>query len=199
MTLKRNTAFSGGAPKQVAGGVVRLFGSPLRLKIVCVWNLSDSELHHPFAYYATNKTTRCLSRIWALSRYRWGIECFFRNGKQDFSFDALPFEDGQAAFSLLVLGMFLMNSLELKRFVPGAEPIGLRSRCKRYVALSTFVKTERAKAQQATFRAALTFPLRKIALLEHLNGRAHPSFVCFKPRDKIKIKKSQEIPTSQVS
>lgn len=185
-TLKRNTAFSGGAPKQVAGGVVRLYGSSLRLKLACVWNEKDSKSQKPFAYYVTNKTNRCLSRIWALSRFRWGIESYFRNGKQDFAFDALPFEDGQAAFSLLVMGMFLVSSLELKRFVPEAKPIDIRSRPKTYVSLSSFVKTERNKSLQSTFRAALHFPKRKEVLIKHFQGRGHPDFACLKPRDKIK-------------
>jgi len=179
---------SGGAPKQVAGGVVRLFGSHLRLKLACVWNEKDSKSQKPFAYYVTNKTPRCLSRIWALSRFRWGIECLFRKAKQDFAFDSLPFENGKAAFSLVVLGMFLITSLEIKRFVVEAKPINLPSRCKKFVPLSSYVKTERAKSEQSTIIGILHFPNRRQKLVDHFNGRAHPDFVCLKPRDKIQTK-----------
>lgn len=85
-----------------------------------------------------------------------------------------------------MLGLFLVSSLELKRFVPDAKPIGIRNRPKTYAPLSSFVKTERNKSLQSTFRAALHFPKRKEALIQHFQGRAHPNFAYLKPRDKIK-------------
>ena len=182
-TLKRNTAFSGGAPKQIAGGVVRLFGSSLRLKFAAVWNEKDTLSEKPFACYVTNRTDLCLSRIWALSRFRWGIECYFRASKQDFSFDALPTESSDAAFGLVVLGMFLYCNLELERHDPDAKPIGKAERRRKYPPLTSHIKKLRLECEERTYVRSLVMESRRDAILSHLRGRRKPERSCLKPRD----------------
>ena len=109
-----------------------MFGSPLRLKLAAVWNEGDALTEKPFASYVTNRTGLCLTRIWALSRFRWGIECYFRASKQDFSFDSLATESSEAAFGLIALGMFLYCHLELARHDPDARPMGKAERRRKY-------------------------------------------------------------------
>jgi len=41
------------------------------------------------------------------------------------------------------------------------------------------------KSEQSTIIGILHFPNRRQKLVDHFNGRAHPDFVCLKPRDKI--------------
>jgi Transposase DDE domain len=182
-TLKRNTAFSGGAPKQIAGGVVRLFGSSLRLKLAAVWNEGDSLTENPFACYVTNQTGLCLSRIWALSRFRWGIECYFRASKQSFAFDALPTESSDAAFGLVALGMFLYCRLELARHDPDAGPIGKTERKRKYPPLTSYIKKLRQECEQRTYVRSLVMESKRDAILSHLRGRRKPERSCLKPRD----------------
>jgi Transposase DDE domain len=181
--LKRITAFSGGAPKQIAGGVVRLFGSTLRLKLASVWNEDDSLSEKPFASYVSNRTDLCLSRVWALSRFRWGIECYFRASKQDFSFDALPVESSDAAFGLVVLGMFLQCNLELARYEPDAVLRGKAERRRLYPPLSTHIKKLRQECIQRTYIRSLVMESKRAAILDHLRGKRDPSRSCLKPRD----------------
>ncbi|MCA2959434.1 MAG: transposase [Silvanigrellales bacterium] len=183
LTLKRNTAFSGGAPKQVAGGVVRLFGSSLRLKLAAVWNKDDDLSEKPFACYVTNRTGLCLTRIWALSRFRWGIECYFRAGKQDFSFDALPTESSDAAFRLVALGMFLYCNLELARHDPDARPMGKPERRRKYPPLTSHIKMLRRESEERTYVRSLVMKPARDAILSHLRGRREPGRSCLKPRD----------------
>jgi len=182
-TLKRNTAFSGGAPKQIAGGVVRLFGSSLRLKLATVWNENDRLSDKPFASYVTNRTELCLSRIWALSRFRWGIECYFRASKQDFSFDALPTESSDAAFGLVALGMFLYCHLELARHDPHAKPMGKKERRRLYPPLTSYIKKLRQESEERTYTRSLVIKTARDAILAHLRGRRNPDRSCLKPRD----------------
>jgi Transposase DDE domain len=181
--LKRNTAFSGGAPKQIAGGVVRLFGSSLRLKLAAVWNEGDTLADRPFACYVTNRTGLCLTRIWALSRFRWGIECYFRASKQDFSFDTLPTESSEAAFGLVVLGMFLYCNLEIARHDPDAVPRGKAERRRLYPPLSAHIKRIRQECVERTYRRSLVMKCKRDAILDHLRGRRAPDRSCLKPRD----------------
>lgn len=183
LTLKRNTAFSGGAPKRVAGGVVRLFGSSLRLKLAAVWNKDDALTEKPFACYVTNRTSLCLTRIWALSRFRWGIECYFRASKQDFSFDALPTESADAAFGLIALGMFLYCNLELARHDPDARPMGNIERKRKYPPLTSYIKLLRQESEERTYVRSLVMKPSRDALLAHLRGRRNPGRSCLKPRD----------------
>ena len=185
--LKRNTAFSGGAPKQVAGGVVRFFGSDLRVKFCAVWNQNDSGKCSPFAYYVTNNTNRPLSRIWALSRFRWAIECHFRRSKQDFAFDAFPVHDASVAHKIMVLGMFLITTLELSRHDSAACPAGKKEIQKKYEPLSSWVKRERQRAQERTLRSVFQFPSQHHKLEAHLRGRMDPSCAVKKPREKVKM------------
>ena len=187
LTLKRNTAFSGGAPKQIAGGVVRLFGSSLRLKFACVWNNSDSIKDRPFACYVTNKTKMMPSRVWALSRFRWGIECYFRASKQDFSFDGLPTQSSEAALGLVILGMFLYCNIEIARYDPDAVPLEKKVSLKKYPPISSFVKSLRQANMEATFKRAMILKPMREKVLSHFLGRLDPKRVCLKPRDKIKI------------
>jgi len=187
LTLKRNTAFSGGAPKQIAGGVVRLFGCSLRLKFASVWNNSDSIKDRPFACYVTNKTQMKPSRIWALSRFRWGIECYFRASKQDFSFDGLPTQSSESALGLVILGMFLYCNIEIGRYDPDAIPLEKKITLKKYPPISSFVKSLRQANIEATFKRALILKAMREKVLTHFAGRAHPKRVSLKPRDKIEI------------
>lgn len=189
--LKRNTAFSGGAPKQIAGGVVRLFGSSLRLKLAAVWNEGDSLSDKPFACYVTNRTGLCLTRIWALSRFRWGIECYFRASKQDFSFDALPTESSEAAFGLVVLGMYLYCNLELARHDPNAIPRGKAERKRLYPPLSAHIKRIRQECLERTYRRSLVMKSKRDAILDHLRGRRAPERSCLKPRDSARVRLAQ--------
>ncbi len=191
-SLKRNTTYSGGAPKQIASGVVRLFGSNLRLKFASVWNNNDSLKDKPFAIYVTNKTTICPSKIWALSRFRWAIECHFRKSKQNFSFDAFPTHTSECAFGLIVLGMFLICSLELQRIDTSARPLGKSERRKKYSPLCTWVKKMIAEAEDSTFKRAVLSPMKRQSLLNHLNGRKSSEYACLKPRDKISRTKTIE-------
>jgi Transposase DDE domain len=188
LTLKRNTAFSGGTPKQIAGGVVRLFGSNLRLKLAAVWNQNDLLKDKPFACYVTNKTEMCVSRVWALSRFRWGIECYFRASKQDFSFDKLPTSSSEAAFGLIALGMFLYTELELKRHDVDAVPACINLRKKKYPALTSHIKSLRQQSMTRTFTRAMAVKHWREKIILHLNGRLSPERSCLKPRDKHKIK-----------
>ena len=182
-TLKRNTAFSGGAPKQIAGGVVRLFGSPLRLKLAAVWNEGDALTEKPFASYVTNRTGLCLTRIWALSRFRWGIECYFRASKQDFSFDSLATESSEAAFGLIALGMFLYCHLELARHDPDARPMGKAERRRKYPPLTSHIKRLRQESEERTYIRSLVMKPARDKILSHLRGRREPGRSCLKPRD----------------
>jgi hypothetical protein len=188
LTLKRNTAFSGGAPKQIAGGVVRLFGSDLPLKLAAVWNHNDLAQDKPFACYVTNKTQTCLSRIWAFSRFRWGIECYFRAGKQDFSFDGLPTTSSEAAFGLVVLGMFLYCNLELERHDPNAVPIDKKLRLQKYPPLTSHIKSLRQESENRTFKRAMLVKHTREKIISHFDGRLVSERACLKPRDKQKIK-----------
>jgi hypothetical protein len=181
--LKRNTAYSGGAPKQVAGGVVRFFGSDLRLRFCAVWNQNDTAESQPFAYYVTNNTSRPASRIWALSRFRWAIECHFRRSKQDFAFDTFPIHDAIAAHKLIILGMFLITTLELSRHDPAARPAGKQEIRRRFEPLSSWVKRERQMAQERTLHHAFQFPSRHRELKAHLKGRMSPNCAVRKPRE----------------
>lgn len=190
--LKRNTAFSGGAPKQVAGGVVKLYGSTLRLKFCAVWNQNSKTSDKPFAYYVSNNPERPLARVWALSRFRWGIEVHFRRSKQDFSFDAFPIEDAATALKIAILGMFLITSLELRLHDPEAQPAGKMDIRSRYPALSTYVKQQRQAAEEMTLRGILHFPGRRAAMENHLAGRKSPARACLKPRDRGKIRCAQQ-------
>jgi len=185
-SLKRNTAFSGGAPKQIASGVVRVLGSHLRLKFAAVWNTGDSTKDRPFAIYVTNKTSFCASRIWALSRFRWAIECHFRRSKQDFSFDTFPTHSSETAFGLIVLGMFLICSLELSRWDAFAIPLGKQEQRRKYLPLTTWVKRIRAETEDSVFKRAMFRPDKKKSIIEHMNGRKNASYACCKPRDKYK-------------
>lgn len=191
--LKRNTSFSGGAQKQVAGGVVRLFGSSLRLKFAAVWNKDDLPKDKPFACYVTNKTTMCVTRVWAMSRFRWGIECFFRASKQDFSFDGLSVESSEAAFGLVVLGLFLYCNLELARHVPDAAPVGKKERLKKYPPLTSHIKTLRQQSISRTFMRAMVMKTAREKIISHFNGRQKPERSCLKPRDKPKIRVLQAL------
>lgn len=185
--LKRNTSFSGGAQKQIAGGVVRLFGSALRLKFAAVWNKDDLPKDKPFACYVTNKTEMCVSRVWAMSRFRWGIECYFRASKQDFSFDGLATESSDAAFGLVVLGMFLYCNLEIERYDPNAVPIGKKERKKKYPPLTSHIKALRQDSISRTFMRAMVMKSSREKIISHLRGRQSPDRSCLKPRDRPKI------------
>lgn len=189
-SLKRNTAYSGGAPKQIAGGVARLYGSSQRIKFAAVWNIEDKPSDKPFAIYATNNTSRCLSRIWALSRFRWGIEVHFRQSKQEFAFDKYPVHDAKVAFNLIVLGMFLISSLELARFDKDAAPMEKKLRRKKYEFLSLFIQRIREEAFTKTIRRAFVMPSKREKIIDHFEGRLNPLYTCKKPRDKIKQNKS---------
>ena len=160
-----------------------MFGSPLRLKLSAVWNEDDALSDKPFACYVTNRTELCLSRIWALSRFRWGIECYFRASKQDFSFDALPTESSDAAFGLVVLGMFLYCHLELARHVPDAVPVGKSERRKKYPPLTSHIKKLRQECETRTYIRSLVMKPARDALLAHLHSRREPARSCLKPRD----------------
>ena len=166
---------------------MRLFGSTLRLKMACVWNRNDPANERPFACYVTNKTGMCLSRVWALSRFRWGIECYFRAGKQDFSFDGLPVESSESAFGLVVLGMFLYCNLEIERYSPDAVPIGKKERLKSYPPLTSLVKSLRSESEQRTFMRALILKGSREKIISHFSGRLNHERSCLKPRDKAKI------------
>jgi hypothetical protein len=190
--LKRNSAFSGSTPKQIASGVVKLFGSSLRLRFVAVWNAGDTKSDKPFAIYVTNKTTYCPSRIWAFSRFRWSVECHFRRSKQDFSFDAFPTHSAETALKLITLGMFLICSLELSRFDPLAKPMSKREQKKQYLSLSTMVKNIRAETENFVLLRIMTRPDRKKIIEKHLKGRKSKTYACSKPRDKTVINLSHE-------
>jgi hypothetical protein len=191
--LKRNTSFSGGAQKQIAGGVVRLFGSSLRLKFAAVWNKDDLLQDRPFACYVTNKTDMCVTRVWAMSRFRWGIECYFRASKQDFSFDGLATESSEAAFGLVVLGMQLYCNLEIARHDPSAVPIGKKDRLKKYPPLTSHIKTLRQESTARTFRRAMVMKSAREKIISHFSGRQDPERSCLKPRDKSKIEVMQPL------
>jgi Transposase DDE domain len=190
-TLKRNTAFSGGAPKQIAGGVVRLFGSSLRLKLACVWNEGDKLSQSPFACYISNRTELCLSRIWALSRFRWGIECYFRASKQDFSFDSLPTDSSEAAFGLVALGTFLYCHLELARHDHEAKPIGKAARKQKYPPLTSHIKRLREECEQRTYLRSLVMKPCRDGIIAHLRERKNPTRSCLKPRDSARSQQRQ--------
>jgi hypothetical protein len=189
--LTRNTAYSGGAPKQIASGVVRFLGSDLRLRFAAVWNINDTKKEKPFAIYVTNKTSRCPSRIWALSRFRWTIECHFRSSKQDFSFDSFPVHSSQTALKLIVLGMFLICSLELSRHDADARQIGKKAIKKTYISLSTWVKKIRTETENSVLVRALSMSKNREALKLHLQNRKNAQYSCSKPRDSHKIEKAQ--------
>ncbi len=160
-----------------------MFGSSIRLKFAAVWNKNDSLKDKPFACYVTNCTGMCLSRIWALSRFRWGIECYFRASKQDLSFDALPTESSEAAFGLVALGMFLYCHLELSRHDPQAVPIGKTERRQKYSPLSSHIKMLRQQSEERTYVRSLVMKPARDKILEHLRGRRDPARACLKPRD----------------
>jgi len=186
MSLKwRNTAYSGGAPKRVNGGVIRMYGSALRLKFVAVWNQNSSFETKPFAIYLTNKTEMCLSRVWALSRFRWGIECHFRASKQVFCFDKFPIHSAETALKIIVLGMFLISSLELKRFVLHAKPQDKKTIRSTYESFERYVRKMRMEHEQKNFQNILLHERNKKRALEHMNTVQNKKFACLKPRDKI--------------
>ena len=54
-SLGRDVIFSGDKPKQAAGGVVKLFGSQLRLRMTAVWNKDSTPDEKPFSIYVTNR------------------------------------------------------------------------------------------------------------------------------------------------
>jgi hypothetical protein len=181
--LKRNTAFSGRAPKEIAGGVVRLYGSQLRLKLAAVWNNGDKSSTKPFAAYVTNRTETCFSRIWALSRFRWSIECYFRASKQSFGFDAFATHSSDTALRVVVLGMFLYTELELRRFDSGAKATSLQQRAKAHPPLTAYIKAMEQEAKNRTIRKIIMFPTAKARVLRHLNTRQLPERAVLKPRD----------------
>jgi len=187
LSLKRNTSFSGGAQKQIAGGVVRLFGSSLRLKLAAVWNKNDLIKDRPFACYVTNKTRMCVTRVWAMSRFRWGIECYFRASKQDFSFDGLPTKSSDVALGLVVLGMFIYCNLELERHDSNAVPVAKKERLKKYPPLTSYIKSLRQDSVARTFRRAMVMKSSREKILSHFCGRQDHQRSCLKPRDKSKI------------
>jgi hypothetical protein len=190
--LTRNTAYSGGAPKKIASGVVRFFGSDLKLRFAAVWNINDTKKEKPFAIYVTNKTSRRPSRIWALSRFRWTIECHFRSSKQDFSFDSFPVHSSQTALRLIVLGMFLICSLELSRHDMEAKQIGKKAIKKTYISLSTWVKKVRTETENSVLVRGLSMPSKRETLKKHIQTRKSAQYSCSKPRDKHKIDKNLE-------
>lgn len=63
------------------------------------------------------------SRVCAISRFRCGIECYFRANKQDFSFDGLPTQSSEAALGLVILGMFIYCNIEIARYYADAVPL----------------------------------------------------------------------------
>ena len=97
----------------------------------------------------------CVTWVWVMSRFRWGIECYFRASKQDFSFDGLATESSEAAFGLVVLGMFLYCNLEIARHDPCAVPIEKKERLKKYPPLTSHIKTLRQESTARTFRRAM--------------------------------------------
>ena len=127
------------------------------------------------------------SRVWALSRFRWGIECYFRASKQDFSFDGLPTQSSEAALGLVILGMFIYCNIEIARYYPDAVPLEKKVSLKKYPPISSFVKSLRQANMEATFKRAMILKPMREKVLSHFLGRLDPKRVCLKPRDKIKI------------
>ena len=128
-----------------------------------------------------------------MSRFRWGIECYFRASKQDFSFDGLATESSEAAFGLVVLGMFLYCNLELERHDPSAVPIGKKERLKKYPPLTSYIKTLRQEGTNRTFIRAMTMKSAREKIISHFKGRQNPERACLKPRDRSKIKVMQTL------
>ncbi len=182
----RNTTYSGGAPKKTNSGIIRLFGSPLRLKFTAVWNQHDSKDTSPFAIYITNKTSRRASRIWALSRFRWSIECHFRASKQSFSFDKFATHSSQTALKLIVLGMFLISSLELQRSYPNAKPADKKTIRSKIEPIEKYVKKIRIEHENKSYMRTLVQTTAREKAINHIKTVRNKSFVCLKPRDKIK-------------
>ncbi len=186
-SLRRNTAFSGGAPKKIASGVVKLYGSSQRLKFAAVWNIDDASTAKPFAVYFSNNTKRTASRIWALSRFRWSIECHFRQSKQDFAFDAFPVHNSETALKINILGMFLITALELKRFKNDARPKLPTGAKQQMVSLSSFVKHERIRAYERCILSVIHSEKSKEKVRNHFLQRGKPEYACKKPRDNSKM------------
>jgi hypothetical protein len=184
----RNTAFSGGAPKKINSGIIRMYGSELRLKFSAVWNLNDSKHTSPFAIYVTNKTSRHASKIWALSRFRWSIECHFRASKQSFSFDKFPTHSSQIALKMIVLGMFLISSLEIQRFCHDAKPADKKTIRSKIEPIEKLVKKIRNEHENKNYLKILIQPITRESVINHIKTVRNKSFVCLKPRDKIKNK-----------
>ena len=183
----RNTTYSGGAPKKFNSGIVRIYGSQLRLKFTAVWNQFDTKETMPFAIYVTNKTSCCASKIWALSRFRWSIECHFRASKQSFSFEKFPTHSAQTSLKLIVLGMFLISSLELNRFDQNAKPTDKKTIRSDSEPIEKYVKKIRSEHENRNYLRTLVQPRSKETIINHIKTVLNERFVCLKPRDNIKV------------
>ena len=194
-SLGRDVIFSGDKPKQAAGGVVKLFGSQLRLRMTAVWNKDSTPDEKPFSIYVTNRTEVTNSKVWVLARHRWAIECSFRLLKQVFRIDSFAVSPNSSE-NLVKTTLFMYSALEMKRqqknnSIP--RPTSASQKRTLYESLSAYIHRVRTESKNTFFTSALNNKNIKNKTLNHIKYRKNPERAVLKPRDRLKIKQQSII------
>jgi hypothetical protein len=106
-----------GKRKYASEAILQFHDSKRSLKVVAVANhkrLADK----PFAYYVSNKLTWDATKIWGLSRDRWGIEVQFRELKQLFTLGEAAVRSQEAvetSISVAAIALTVIRLLQLAK------------------------------------------------------------------------------------
>lgn len=103
-----------GKRKYAAEAVLRFQDSKRPLKVVAVAN-HKRLVDEPFAYYVSNKLAWNATKIWGLSRDRWGIEVQFRELKQLFTLGEAAVRSREAVETSISVAAIALTVIRLEQ------------------------------------------------------------------------------------
>ena len=111
---ERHVIQHNGKPKFASEAVLVLNRSERRLKVVAVANKRSLD-DKAFGFYVTNQLTWNASRVWGISRDRWGIEVQFRDLKQLFTFGEAAVRSRQAVETSISVSAIALTVIRLEQ------------------------------------------------------------------------------------
>ena len=108
----RSPVYVGKNRKYGSEATVQLRGSKRKSKVVAIANTKKGE---NFAYYATNRLNWNASKVWKLSRDRWGIEVQFRDLKQLFTLGKAAVQSQNAVETAISIAAIALTVIRLQQ------------------------------------------------------------------------------------
>jgi len=93
----------------LAEQVIQIRDRSAPVKVVAAYHRRNGN--RVYGYFVSSDRTMPRAKVWAISRARWSIECFFRTCKQNLAFGKLSLGGKKAAHLAVVIPLFLYAKL----------------------------------------------------------------------------------------